>query len=534
MSNLLTTETGRLILRNAAIEQVKERIKRWFQRNTVIALDEWQGDGEFELSTVLGSLNVAHDPEIYDLNDLLNWLMAGDTTVEDRTFYVDPTAGSDVTGLGTVERPFASLEFLGYSLPDRIEHEIRINLSAGDYTYFPDILLKNKIVKNGGRIIIDASGETYPLIAGTYTIAAVTNVGAVGPDGAALATDIQAVGAPGWAINGHSGNFIHFLDGACAGQVFGIFSNIADTVRIGVDWYGAAPGDTFNLVRCPARFLLTERQIIEGCTTLQDRTWPALSLGQEDSPFSPYLCICACEFSFSDDICCSTFMEDIHLFLSFVKFTNTWVTNNSSWALTGNNILVNSCPIVNTTFQNAALTDWYMANFYSSTQNNTIDVSTLGTRFTKSTLGNIITNHAMSLEDVAFYSALTLRIDSSGFCEFAYAYFEQFPASQTAIKHYNNKLHILSAYFNNVAEALLMYNCDAELDWAQGAGLTANAAIYLFEGFCRVYVNTSASVTIIGTVNVYIFSFTGVGAAAWPGIGASVNDAHGCWIKTIS
>lgn len=534
MSNLLTTENGRAAMRQAAIDVIHDRIKRWFQRNTVIEFNSWIVDGVFDIGNVLASLNVEHDSEIYDLFDLLNYLLAGSSTVEDRQFWVDPINGSDATGIGSLTQPFASLEFLKYSIPETVEHEIRVTLAAGTYSQFPDLLLSGHLFKGDGRIVIDASGSTYPVVAGPFTINAVSGVGPVGPDGASLATDVQAVGAPGWVVNAYHGSFIHFLDGALAGQVFGIYSNTADTIRMGVDWYGALPGDTFNIVSCPAVFNMTERLIIQGCTNLTNRSYNALALGDQDSPMSSYLYICGCEFSFLDSIASTCIIEDISCFFSFVKFSNRWITNSSSRVIEFKNTIITSNPIDNTIFDNNALTDWYTANFYTSAKSGGIDPNCLGVRYVDSLFGNHVCNHTISLVDSSFYSLMCLRIDSQHTCEYAYAFFQQFPASATANKHYHGRLYVISAYFVDVLDALISYYSDMRIDWAQGSGITGTDAVILYEGFCRVYINNVASVTVTGTVNVYLFQFTGVGAAAWPAIGASVNDTHGSWIKVKS
>jgi len=532
MSNLLNTSAGRSIMRQATIDNIRDRMRRWFKRHTTIAFEDWRIDGEFELATVIDSLNVAHDPEIYALNDLLNFLLAGDSTVADRTFYVSPT-GSDVTGLGTVARPFRTMDFLEYSLPKKIEHEIRVILGAGTYNSFPDILLKETIVKGGGRIVIDASGNTYPIVESGFTINVAAGVGAPGPDGASLATDIQAVGVPAWTANEHSGNFLHFLDGNCAGQVFPIFANTIDTLRIGADWYGAGAGDTFNIVRCPALFDLAKKTIIQGCSSLLNISAETL-LGLQDSPVGAYLLICGCEFRYANDISMAVSIEHINMFMSFVKITSTWDSDLSSIALNALNVDVNFNLLDASLFANPALTDWYVASWYVSTQNSTITDACWGTYLTNCGFSNLVTNHHILIQLTGNYGFLSTGMHSTGFCPIAYFFFQQFaPLSSFAVMHKNDLLTIFSIYFEDVNIPIILMDADMRIEWGQGTGITGVNAVQLYRGFCRVYVYNSANVTIAGTATVYWFQFTGAGGA-WPAIGTSATDMHGCWVKTVS
>lgn len=130
MSNLLNTETGRAALYEARNFLLRKRLSRFFKRNLVIDYDRWShGSAEFDLSTLLGQLNPAHDDEILDLYRLLGTFGGLETSLGDVSIYVDADNGNDQTGTGSSDRPMASLWFVPY-LPRKINHFYRIILMS--------------------------------------------------------------------------------------------------------------------------------------------------------------------------------------------------------------------------------------------------------------------------------------------------------------------------------------------------------------------------------------------------------------------
>lgn len=178
------------------------------------------------------------------------------TTYENLTLYVDGAAGNDTTGDGSVEYPFKTLHCLEDFDNRLVKHTIKIIISAGTYTYFPE----NSYLPHArpGKIVLDASGETWPKYEGPFTVASVAGVGAVYPDCTSLATDLT-VTAAGWDVDEFYKKSIHVLTGAQAGGIFPVFKNTTDTVRTSADWLGFAEGDTFEIV--------TEPVVIETATT---------------------------------------------------------------------------------------------------------------------------------------------------------------------------------------------------------------------------------------------------------------------------
>jgi hypothetical protein len=129
MSDLLNDVEGRAILIRAKCWTLHERLSRFFKRNAVIDLEQFRQGGEFDLSTLLGQLNPAHDDELRDIYHVLGHLGCLSESIDGVSVYVDADNGSDVTGTGSLSRPYASLWFLDF-LPDRINHYYRILIKS--------------------------------------------------------------------------------------------------------------------------------------------------------------------------------------------------------------------------------------------------------------------------------------------------------------------------------------------------------------------------------------------------------------------
>ena len=522
MSNIMQTAAGRLAMRHAAIDVIRMRMRRWFERNTVIAFNDYLIDGELDYATIVGELNVAHDTEIYQLNDLLNWLLAGEATTQDRTFYVDPS-GSDETGLGTAARPFASLEFLTYSLPRLINHEIRINLAAGNYDYFPDFNLSNHIVKGDGCIILDASGATYPVVEGTYTINTITaHTGLVGGF-TAIANNINPVAGPGWIPDEHAGNFVHFRTGACAGQCYAIIHNTATDLRIGVDWFGAAPGDTFDIVTCPAVFNLTEKIIING---LSASMWNSGWAGIQGKPYAPetsYINMAGIEFSFATDVQTCMLCTDINLFMTFCKISGNY-PDEYSCALRAKNCHINNNDVQASTFANNALSDWYCSYLYIQARGGTFDYDDhYYTRFIDCNIFGIVLDHKAFFQELGFFHLYCTGWENVRYSLGAMSYVEG-DGVNDAVNFINSRTRHTSIAFYNVNTPIYLSSSDIRFYWLQGAAIAGNYAVELGTGICSMCITGLADVTMVGVLGAYYYLHNATGHANYPAIGTSTND----------
>jgi hypothetical protein len=252
MSDLLNTETGRAAILTAQRFLLQRRMSKYFKRNLVIDYNQWLSTGEFTLSTLLGSLNKAHDPEILNLFSLLGMTGGLPASVSAQTIYVDPVAGSDTTGAGTAAKPWASLWFLDY-LPRKINHSYKI-LLVSSASIVSDVVLDFEFGPEGSLSFVGVGAPT--VVAGPFTIA---TTGAIGAN---VGRFIQMTGPIG---ADPSNNFVMATSGAESGNVQAIHSlAAADTLAVlegALSGLGAA--DTMNIVRPTVK--LSVRNLVCSC-----------------------------------------------------------------------------------------------------------------------------------------------------------------------------------------------------------------------------------------------------------------------------
>lgn len=175
---------------------------------------------------------------------------------EDVEYFIDPTIGNDDNDGLTVETPFLTLN-RALSVVDGaiIEAEFRVTiLGPSDFTELNEFY---RVDFHGeGRIVVDASGVDPVVVAGPFTVDTVAGVGGVTTNGVATATDLTITPDPSWAVNEHWGNFILMTSGNWEGYRIPIIENGSDFVRVAPDWFGWAPGDTFEIVREPVNVIL--------------------------------------------------------------------------------------------------------------------------------------------------------------------------------------------------------------------------------------------------------------------------------------
>jgi hypothetical protein len=176
MSNLLNTAEGRNVVIEAQRHLLRRRISRFFKRNLVIDYEQFsKGLAEFDLGTLLGQLNPAWDDELIDLYRLLGVIGGLSESIADTSIYVNPTTGSDITGTGSLTRPYASLWFLGDDpdlsgsmtpnmLPRRINHNYRILIYGN--VVFPGTLTLTHDFGDNGCLSLIGVGEEVEVLAG--------------------------------------------------------------------------------------------------------------------------------------------------------------------------------------------------------------------------------------------------------------------------------------------------------------------------------------------------------------------------------
>lgn len=220
------------------------------------AADRMAGENEIYNNTTLsdddvGKISRQTDKNSYwmliQVTPCVKWVWVGgpNETTQDMTIYLNGTTGSD-TGNGTATYPFATFDAAINEIPKTVAHIVKILVTAGTYTSFPETTQFNLI--EDGVIVIDASGETYPVVDGPFTITTVNNIGTAGPNGY-MAVDI-VVSGESWSADEFYGKYIRILTGGFAGRIIGVVSNTSDTIRTTLD-LSLSVDDTFEIIECP-------------------------------------------------------------------------------------------------------------------------------------------------------------------------------------------------------------------------------------------------------------------------------------------
>jgi hypothetical protein len=204
MSNLLNTAEGRNVILEAQRYLLRRRLSRFFKRNLVIDYEQYsKGLGEFDLGTLLGELNVAWDDELIDLYRLLGTIGALPESIADTQIYVNPTTGSDITGTGSTDRPYASLWFLGF-LPKRINHLYRV-LIYGDIDHGGPLTLTNEF-GDGGSLSFVGVGPAVEVFS---AVASFVDAAPVNQQQTWIEIEVNTP-----PVAGVTRSFIQFTDGA--------------------------------------------------------------------------------------------------------------------------------------------------------------------------------------------------------------------------------------------------------------------------------------------------------------------------------
>lgn len=197
------------------------------------------------------------------VKDALNRLYA---TTQVMTIYVDGAAGNDVTGDGSVGSPYKTITKAYEQVPYVLCHTVAIRIKAGTYTAFPNTV-RNYAERGTGTLGAPAGGEgqlTFEgidpptAVAGPFTVTAVTvyNVSTI------HAGQTLIVAGAGWTPDQYYGKFIKMTSGVANGRYFGIYSNTATEIEMGVSqpWENIVAGDTFEIVT-PSVIVHTDKTV---------------------------------------------------------------------------------------------------------------------------------------------------------------------------------------------------------------------------------------------------------------------------------
>jgi len=192
----------------------------------------------------IGGYPVSPNVTALALNQLCSPPING-ATLADMDIYISPS-GNDA-GAGSPADPFATFARVMDAIPERIRHTVHVHVAAGGYNNFPE---NNNFVVEGGKLILDASGETFTTFF-SGSVQSITPVTGLDPVfSTPMANDIAIATSP-WTKDTLMPYFFRASSGLAAGFCLPIISNETGSLRIGVDWSGIAPGDTFDLVGVP-------------------------------------------------------------------------------------------------------------------------------------------------------------------------------------------------------------------------------------------------------------------------------------------
>lgn len=246
MADLLATQAGREILNRAACFLGRQFSSRKMQTAFWHYFKQWESTGYFDKAGMLGAMNPEDQDNIESLNALLASLGCLDVVETSMNIYVDPVNGSDVTGNGSEDYPFASMAFLN-TFPKEINAFVRVFL-LNDLDMVAETLNLNFSLGTDGCFSIAGVGAFNVVTtsggAGPFTVTGVAASGAVPND---YGWEIQA--AVGWTNYELVGKWLRFDTGANAGEAYPINTN--DTthafIRGGLE-AAVVNGDTFSIV----------------------------------------------------------------------------------------------------------------------------------------------------------------------------------------------------------------------------------------------------------------------------------------------
>ena len=246
MADLTATQAGMEILHRVVCFLGRKFSSRKMETAFWYYFEQWQSTGYFDKAGMLGSMNPLDQDDIESLNTLLASLGCLDTIESNMTIYVDPINGSDLTGDGSSDHPYASLDFLK-CYTKKINSNFRV-LLLNDLDMGIDPLNLDFDICAQGCFSIGGVGApsvvTTSSGAGPFTVTGVTAFGAPPND---YGYELQA--AVAWAPYELIGKWIRWESGANAGEVYPCHLNDNATlfIRGGLE---AVPinGDTFSII----------------------------------------------------------------------------------------------------------------------------------------------------------------------------------------------------------------------------------------------------------------------------------------------
>jgi hypothetical protein len=437
--------------------------------------------------------------------------------------WVNSSTGNDTLNDGTEFYPYLTPTRAFADVPYEIRHKVKIRLT-GNFTDWPKRINNRIDYEWDGALNIDASGNTFPVLAGPFTIQGLSDLGQ-------NATDITVSGSPGWTTNQYYGRFIRFKSGVYNGLVMGIWKNDTNTIRTFWDAGNLSNGDTFEIVDCPVTVTLDHSVIFEGTN------WEV-----GDVSYWANLQICGIKFVITPQTIEGHFksmnpfsvlrQKAIITFCSIVdtradSFLGIYYSQRSET----NNAYVYTNPL----FDDPLLHDWQTLTLNVIHNNyNPITYLQVGAIMEDSIVRNMQTRGVAWLQSggsVSVFGGMCGQIYNKA-CDYAAVggLVEQIGWSDDGIQVFNGYISINNVWIENAPVALrLKYNAFVRGFTLKGNTVSDNYACHVGDG-CS-FIIFFDTVTILGAVGAVKFEFDGSTHAAWPGAGVSYTDGAGSYVN---
>jgi hypothetical protein len=445
----------------------------------------------------------------------------------DQTVYIDAANGSDDTGHGTQDLPWATFDRALRDVPRG--SVLTVRPAVGTYTSFPqDLKLPDK---EGGTVVIDASHNDPAKVAGPFTLTSVSAVGAVNATYAsALAYDYDVSGA-GWTIDAYAGKHIRFLTGTAAGYMYPIYKNTATALRGPANWQGATTGDIFEIVEEPVTIAVGHPIYVSSSRGYSDEALyaqPQLACaGIKWTAAAPYASGSGYSFTLSNTLAV----------FSFCSLINSDSGSNSCLYLRDSN--VNNLDLTTAgfaPFASAKLNDYFNFSCHIGIQGGGVPTVTGRIIF----LSNAMIS-AVSCRGTVFCRtgncwvvfSLIGNLDvyfSRVYASFIYADTATITGEELVNIHqgvvYMESMTVdgWTTYIAQVRGGELVLNWLSELNGTAAYAIGAKRGAHI----ARLSV---ANVTAAGSTNAIHWMIPDTGAA-WPASGAGANDGTGCFAST--
>jgi hypothetical protein len=465
---------------------------------------------------------IQHDPAL-----IFEPLDAPAPLLADLDLYIDDAGGNDVTGDGSSGNPYKTfdraLQVLGNKIINKI---VKIRPAAGVYTDWPEYF--NPKYDVGGQIVIDASGEAYPQVAGPFTIGSIAGVGPADPFGDELATELTPTPAPSWTADQFYGKAMHFLTGAYANRILPIWKNTTAAITTQLDLFGFSNGDTFDIVDYPVKIQLDHPMKIKADT-----------VGEQLLDFThPHFVTAGIHFEINtgDLLKVPMFLHGVSAVMTYTKLVDMYSTDKFGVPLILRDSKINFDFVEPGTFDNSELEVWFNQDFAIHSLAGTppaesgVDVVVIDSKFgdglAKTSCRRSVFHAGESLQLLyCFIGGLTNSFSPGGFSTITCSsllqvvFVEQIGYDDIVFNLSNQRLDCFECYIHKSGRPILLTDNSYFLaEWLHGGTINQAYALLIGRG-SKFHIPDIADMTLTGTSGAIEWEFDGATVSAWPAAG---------------